>query len=99
LDSDGDGVSNAQEYLAGTDPQDPRSFLRIDRLGVSGPATLSFTAVGARSYSVEFTDSLGPADWQRLAEVPGRATNDQAVVTDPASNPRRYYRLVTPAQP
>src|SRR5262249_17428630 len=32
VDSDGDGVLNWQEFVAGTDPRDPGSFLRIERL-------------------------------------------------------------------
>src|SRR5262249_44125443 len=54
LDSDHDGLSNEQEYLAGTDPQDPLSFLKIDRLFLTGEQTaavVQFNAVSNKTYT------------------------------------------------
>src|SRR5439155_2416492 len=47
LDADADGATNLQEYLAGTDPQDPLSFLRIDGIdwNRSSGVWLRFTAM------------------------------------------------------
>ena len=64
-DDDGDGMTNAAEYFAGTDPFDPASNLK----GVlTGPAqaTVQFTAVSNRTYSVQYTDGLSPARWKKL---------------------------------
>src|ERR1051326_4497886 len=58
-DDDGDGMKNADEYFAGTDPLDPTSNLK----GLlTGPAsgTVQFMAVSNRTYTVQFTDSQSP---------------------------------------
>src|SRR5207244_1459286 len=36
LDSDGDGVGNADEYLAGTDPLDAENYFQIESITVQG---------------------------------------------------------------
>jgi hypothetical protein len=98
-DADGDTMSNRAEYIAGTDPQDTNSFLKIDRLEGGGPATISFRAVSNRSYTVQWSDTLGPLPWSKVGDLFPRVTNWPASITDPASNPGRFYRLVTPRQP
>ena len=35
-DADGDGMSNLAEYLAGTNPRDPQSYLWISSLTIDG---------------------------------------------------------------
>ena len=96
LDSDGDGMTNADEYRAGTDPTDDESFLAVNTLSVGSPATLAFYAISNRSYVVEFNDELDPGTWARLTVVPAPGTNGVQTVTDPAASPSRFYRLGTP---
>ena len=97
-DDDGDGMSNAAEYFAGTDPFDASSYLRVD-IAPAGIATLSFNAVSNRTYTVQYTDGLHPASWNKLADVLARAVTRTEVLTDPGPATNRFYRLVIPAQP
>ena len=52
-DPDGDGFSNLQEYLAGTDPTDAHSYLRLDSIQIDQTqAVIRFTAMAGRTYSL-----------------------------------------------
>lgn len=71
-DYDGDGVVNFDEYLAGTDPFDPKDFFRVkatEGLGANegNVIALTFEANAGRSYVVKETPSLekGKATWRR----------------------------------
>jgi hypothetical protein len=96
LDSDGDGMTNADEYRAGTDPTDAESYLAVDTLSVGSPATLSFYAISSRSYVIEFNDELDSGTWARLTVVPAPGTNGIQTIIDPTASPSRFYRLRTP---
>lgn len=103
-DLDGDGFTNLQEYQAGTDPQDPNSYLKVEEIvldGTSSGVRLTFLAAARTTYTVEFTESLEPALWQRLADVAARSQAGPVEVVDaggPGWAARRSYRLVTPAR-
>jgi hypothetical protein len=99
LDSDGDGLSNRAEYLAGTNPTNALSYLRIDSLSVGSGAMISFGTVSNRAYTVQFSDRLGGGSWSRLVDVPARVSNRVEQVTDPNYTTNRFYRLATPRQP
>jgi hypothetical protein len=98
-DRDGDGMSNMEEFIAGTDSADPMSYLRVERFGVSASALIEFRAISNRTYTVQYADSLASADWQGLEDIVARATNRVERLVDPASSPTRFYRLVTPQTP
>jgi hypothetical protein len=88
-------MKNWQEFVAGTNPTNALSVLRVDLTATNGPA-VTFDAVSNRNYIVEFTDSLAGAAWKRLGYVLGRRTNSTALVPDPAWTTNRFYRLSTP---
>lgn len=64
VDSDGDGVSNAAEFAADTDPVDPKSVFRI--VAVT-PTNIVWTGGMVRTQVVERAERLGPdAEWQGM---------------------------------
>lgn len=98
LDPDGDGLRNRDEYLAGTDPTNASSCLRIEAFSRS--ASFQFTAVSNHSYTVEYSEALGSNPWLRLFDVPARATNHVHEVRDPSPLAgSRFYRVRTPLAP
>jgi len=98
-DLDLDGMKNRDEHLAGTDPLDPQSYLRLDQSTAPGQAALLVAAVSNRTYSVQFSDSLAAGSWNSLARLAGRPTNRVETILDPGWTTHRFYRLVHPAQP
>jgi hypothetical protein len=99
LDSDGDTMSNGAEYIAGTDPTNALSYLKIDSIAGGAGATLTFGAISNRTYTVQYTDALATGQWARLTDVAARASNRAEVVFDPSYTTNRFYRLATPQRP
>lgn len=101
LDLDQDGMTNLQEFLAGTNPQDPNSYLQVaDIIATPGACTLRFAAVSNRTYSVLYNPSLIGGAWQNLTNLPAHPTNRLATVLDPSPGAtNRFYRLTTPSIP
>lgn len=97
LDADGDGLTNLEEFLAGTDPQDEKSTLAIEAVTLSGGnLRLRFQAVAGKRYTVQVRASLMSRDWQPLADVGPEPVTGDVEVTDllPGPNGTRFYRLL-----
>ena len=92
-------MSNVAEYEAGTDPANAASTLRVEQSIRPGAATLWFAAVSNRTYTIQFSDSLGGSSWSKLADFVALRTNRVEVVIDPGWTTHRFYRVVTPRQP
>lgn len=99
LDSDGDTMSNRAEFLAGTDPLNPASYLKIDSITVNAGATLSFGAISNRTYSVQYSDVVGGGVWFKLGDFAARTNNRVETIINAAYVTNRVYRLATPQQP
>jgi titin len=66
LDADGDGLTNLEEYRAGTNPRDASSVLRLSQtVAGNGQMLLTFPTVAGKTYRVEWTSSL-PTGWTPL---------------------------------
>ena len=100
-DADGDGLTNYQEFLCGTNPQDTASVLRFDSASAAGNGiTLQFTAQAGRSYAILWRDSLAGGSWQNLTNIPAAPMTQPITVTHPETpgSNVRFYRLATPGE-
>jgi hypothetical protein len=99
-DPDRDGLTNGDEYVAGTHPNDAASVLRFTHVSAqNGNVFLQFLAVSNRTYSLVFKSSLEEAQWSKLADIAAHPTNRVVTLTNSTPGaPERFYRLVTPAQ-
>ncbi len=59
-DRDGDGMSDAQEYLAGTDPTNARSALKLQGVShkVGHEVVITWSSVSNKFYAIEKTTNL-----------------------------------------
>jgi hypothetical protein len=96
-DFDSDGSSDLDEFLAGTDPTNSGSVLRVLTVSPAGGASTRVIWVGSptRRYRVEYKDDLAALAW---FEVNGTVSWNGHVgsITD-ASAPaigHRFYRVV-----
>jgi hypothetical protein len=89
-----------QEYISGTDPNDPASFLRLDiTSGLPGTRTLSFQAQAGNNYSIFYKANLSDSVWTKLTDIPaGQSPSPQNILDNNGTNSTRFYRLVTPQQ-
>jgi YVTN family beta-propeller protein len=92
-DPDLDRHTNREEYLAGTDPLNPQSVLKLRLANLS---VLEFEAISKKTYSVQWHSSLNDQPWMKLADVIAMPTNRTVVITNTGAG---FYRLVTPRMP
>ncbi len=94
-DADGDGQSNAAEDLAGTNPLDATSTLRITGVVRSTSAhttQITWSSVVGKQYVVEATSDLVTGTY---AAVSGTvtATGTATTYTDTSANAKEFYRV------
>jgi hypothetical protein len=98
VDTDGDGQSNLQEYLAGTDPRSASSRLTARVDWIANGVRLSFTAAAGRAYSIHQGDSPMPQNWSLVTTTaPQMADHVEQVDIPAAAQPgQKFFRLATP---
>lgn len=98
-DLDLDGQSNREEYLAGTDPEDEDSYLKVESLTKNGQGTsIRFKAIATKSYTLQYRDDIPGAPWQLLQNVVAPIATGEITILDPGvpAGGKRFYRLATP---
>ena len=94
-DDDGDGVPTWQECLAGTNPTNASSVLRIAGLTNQAPGrVVYFTTATNRQYALEYTTNLAGGAWTNL---PGQTnvwgTGAVMPLGDTNTDAVRFYRI------
>ena len=96
LDSDGDGVSNLNEYLAGTDPRDGADYFHIASITTGADCILSFQSALNRLYTLEYRTSLAAGSWTSVpgqVEIAGNASLLELSQTNLPPDTSRFYRI------
>jgi hypothetical protein len=99
-DPDGDGMSNRDEYIAGTNPTNALSLLNIV-LTATNAHVLQFVAQTNVSYSVQWRTNLSSILWNTLTNITA-GSQVRTVQVDSAAAPasdQQYFRVVTPIVP
>lgn len=93
-DADGDGATNQEEFLAGTDPNSGGSFFQPLVSQAGGQFTLGFNVPVNRSYRIETSSDLG--QWTPW-DIPGNqglpAAGGLIEITRPVADPLRFFRV------
>jgi hypothetical protein len=98
-DPDHDTMSNLAEYIAGTNPNNGDSYLKVEQLSLGAGAAVEFMAVSNKTYTVETTDDLSTGIWSRLRDIYATSNSGPVTVIDPTFSSNRFYRLATPKKP
>lgn len=93
LDSDQDGLSNFAEYIAGTDPKDFFSTLKLTMdFSPGAPANLRFDSVSERNYAIQVSHDFSLA-WTTTTNFSGTGFPVQIKQEIPTTVENRYYRV------
>jgi hypothetical protein len=97
-DADGDGVSNLNEFLAGTNPTNAASYFHFTTIArEAGGVRMNWTTVGGKSYRVQSSADLDGvfSDFGPVIAVSGagESTTNLLDTDAPTNAPARYYRV------
>jgi len=95
-DPDADGLNNRQEWMAGTDPTNAQSVLKmLPPLTSRGQATLRWQSVTNRSYFIERSAYLSaqPPFYILATNITGQSGTTSYTYTSPGSLGTAFYRV------
>ena len=95
-DLDGDGATNAAEFLANTDPRDPASLLTITEVDSDGPdLLLSFSSARGMRYRLEESLTSPEAPWKPVLEdIPANGPETTLRIQGGNGQIRAFYRVI-----
>jgi hypothetical protein len=97
-DADRDGQTNLAEYLAGTDPHDPNSLLRITAIArEADDVGVTWTTAGSHHYLLQGGTDLVSGLHSNISSLisvpPGGPSTTNYLHTNGAALPSRFYRV------
>jgi hypothetical protein len=93
-DACGDGISNWDKYVAGTDPTDPDAYPRLKALTpapAGAGAVVHWPSVCGKQYVIESSATLFPGSWTAIATNTGTGTEME--FDDNTGGQPRFYRV------
>jgi len=95
VDYDGDGLTNLEEYIAGTNPKNEARSLGItDTAFVGADIGVSFNSVVGKNYRLERNDVSPAGPWITVSDVMGTGTTVQILDAGGAGQMKRFYRVI-----
>jgi hypothetical protein len=97
-DADGDGMSNLAEYRAGTNPNNPQSYLRLQSIAAGGTNGVQITwgSASNKLYAIQRAGGLvqGGATFTNLAEhILSTPPQNSFLDTTATNSSQFFYRL------
>jgi Bacterial Ig domain/Calcineurin-like phosphoesterase len=96
-DSDGDGLTNAEEFLIGTNPSitgDTTQVTAVEPQG-DGSVNLALRTVAGKSYRIEANNQFPTGPWTTVADnIPGTGSTVSVPDAAAAGEPDRVYRVL-----
>jgi len=94
-DTDGDGLTDLQEFWAGTDPTKADSVLAVRLAGrdANGGVQLRWPALPGRTYRIEYKAELTDSAWIPLPQGIVAESLAGSYAADPNEASRRFYRV------
>ena len=94
-DKDGDGVSNYDEMIAGTNPDNMNDFLQADITISNDQAIITWNTEVDLNYLPEYSGELVPSDWNSAGPMRTAFSNQESQVdADLESVTTRFYRVL-----
>ncbi|MDQ6705617.1 MAG: hypothetical protein M3Z85_06600, partial [Acidobacteriota bacterium] len=95
IDADGDGLTNLQEFKAGTDPKSTTSRFFVSAIARSGnDRVLTFASVAGKTYQIQYKDDLLNTTWLLLKDQIFASTASTQITDSGASSlSHRFYRV------
>jgi glycosidase len=90
-DPDSDGFANLEEYLAGTDPQNPASLLRITDLTGAG-RVIEWNSIPGRNYQIHAATNVA-AIFQPLSGIITALNSRTSYTNSTPLRAREFYRV------
>jgi len=90
-DSDGDGMSNYQEFLAGTDPRDAASSLKTEVQTVQGALYFKWNTVVGKVYQMQFSSDF--QTWTNVGAQRMAVSGEDSVFVEQSTG-IGFYRIV-----